>query len=41
MLGILGVQILFQSIVGGALLLKAKRVARDEGLALRSPAVAE
>jgi len=41
MLGLLGIQLLFQSIVGGALLLKTRRVAREAGLAARSPVLAE
>ena len=41
MLGLVGTQILFQSIVGVALLLKASRVSREEALTARAPAAAE
>jgi O-antigen/teichoic acid export membrane protein len=41
MFGLVGIQLLFQSIVAASLLLKSSRVAKEEGLALPSPAVAE
>jgi hypothetical protein len=41
LLGLLGAQLLFQSIVGAALLTRCRRLARQEALALPSPAVAE
>jgi O-antigen/teichoic acid export membrane protein len=41
MLGLLGIQILFQSIVGVSLLMKSSRVAREEALMSRSSFVAE
>jgi O-antigen/teichoic acid export membrane protein len=41
MLGLLGSQVLFQGIVGAALLLRSRWVARQSPLILQSPAVAE
>jgi O-antigen/teichoic acid export membrane protein len=41
MLGLLGSQVLFQGIVGAALLLRSRRVARQSSPVLQSPAVAE
>jgi hypothetical protein len=41
MLGLLGSQVLFQGIVGAALLLRSRRVARQSSLILQAPVVAE
>jgi len=41
MLGLLGTQILFQGIVGVALLVKSRRVLRQAGFASRPPVVVE